>query len=137
MALQRQRVKSPLTIESIDDRYCLSSRGDVVARVATNRMTLEADVFVLFNCLRRNSDRRICTCLNSWAASAPPLLRVGITATHSAAAAVVCIGLPSFLPSARLRTTIREGLMLRLIGSTFGKCRRDTGKGNHLSPSSR
>jgi hypothetical protein len=36
-----------------------------------------------------------------------------------------------------LRTTIREGLMLRLIGSTFGKCRRDTGKGNHLSPSSR
>jgi len=32
--------------------------------------------------------------------------RIGVAATHSAAAAVVWIGLSSFLPSARLRTTM-------------------------------
>ena len=36
----------------------------------------------------------------------PASSRIGVTATHSAAAAVVCVGLPSFLPSARLRTTM-------------------------------
>ena len=36
----------------------------------------------------------------------PASSRIGVAATHSAAAAVVWVGLPSFLPSARLRTTM-------------------------------
>ena len=36
----------------------------------------------------------------------PASSRISVTATHSAAAAVVWVGLPSFLSSARLRTTM-------------------------------
>ena len=36
----------------------------------------------------------------------PASSHIGVNATHSAAAAVVWVGLPSFLPSARLRTTM-------------------------------
>jgi hypothetical protein len=64
VALQRRRGKSPLAIESIDDRYCRSPRGDAVARNATSRMTLEVDVFILFNCPRRDGDQRSCMCLD-------------------------------------------------------------------------
>jgi hypothetical protein len=41
----------------------LTARRDV-ARNATSRMALEADVVILFNCLRRDGDQRSSTCLD-------------------------------------------------------------------------